>query len=137
MSGKPKPVDEEKLRALALIGCSHEVIAAELGISHDTLTRRYLPLINESRGKGKIKVLGKAFQMACAGNVRLLELFLINWLGFTLRPETIINLTQNAGPGPAPINPAEFKARFAAAQKYVDEHLNDGQEPPTRFGNGQ
>jgi hypothetical protein len=112
------------------------VIAAELGISHDTLTRRYLPLVNESRGKGKIKVLGKAFQMATAGNVRLLELFLINWLGFTLRPETIINLTQNANPNAPAFTPQQFKERFAAAQKYLQEHRDELERPPSD-GNGE
>jgi hypothetical protein len=131
--GSVKKVDLEKLRALALIGASHELIASELGISHDTLTRRFLPLINESRGKGRIKVLGKAFQLATSGNVRLLELFLVNWLGFTLRPETVVTVTQNCGQ-PATFNAAEFKARFAAAQKYLQEHQDELQRPS---GNGE
>jgi hypothetical protein len=122
--GRPKKkIDLEKLRALSLIGCSYELIASELGISHDTLQRRYLPLVHESRGKGKVKVLGKAFQLAIGGNTRLLELFLINWLGFTLRPETqtVVNVTQNAGPVMVP-SPAKMKARLLAAQKFLEEH---------------
>jgi DNA invertase Pin-like site-specific DNA recombinase len=48
--GRPKKqVDKEKLRNLAMIGCSHELIATELGISHDTLTRRFREVIEEAR----------------------------------------------------------------------------------------
>ena len=125
----------ERLQALSLIGCSHELIATELGISHDTLTRRFLPLINESRGKGRIKVLGKAFQLATAGNVRLLELFLVNWLGFTLRPETVVNVTQNANPPPlySPEQREKLAELAAAIQARARAHGN-GQEPPERMG---
>jgi len=137
MARPRKKVDLVKLRALALIGASHELIAAECDISHDTLTRRFLPLIEESRGKGKIKVLGKAFRMACAGNVRLLELFLVNWLGFTLRPaETIVNVTQNANLQPLTVTEQDKErlSQLAAAVMARARAHGNGQEPPERLG---
>jgi hypothetical protein len=135
MAGKGRPkkaVDLAKLRNLAMIGCPYPVIAAECGISHDTLQRHYLPLVEEARGTGKRRVLAKAFQMALKGNARMLELLLVNWCGFTLRPETVVNVQTNyAQPQPSA---AEFKARFAAAQTFLEEHRAELQNNGNRQG---
>jgi len=128
-----KTVDQAKLKSLALIGCSNEKIAQTLGVSHDTLTRRYRSQIEAARGDGETQILAKTFQAAMKGNMRALELSLINRCGWSNKPELVVNVTQNAGQ-PVAFNAAEFKARFAAAQKYLQEHQDELQRPS---GNGE
>ena len=113
--GRPrKTVDETRLRHLAMIGCSFETMARNLGISSDTLERRYRKVIEESRGDGEVRILAKTFQAALAGNMRALELSLINRCGWATRPEMVINVNQNSiGPSAEEI-PAEVLARHRA-----------------------
>jgi hypothetical protein len=126
MAGKGRPkktVDLAKLRNLAMIGCPYPVIAAECGISHDTLERNFLSEVEAARGTGKRRVLAKAFQMALKGNARMLELLLVNWCGFSLRPETVVNVQTNySAPQPTA---AEFKARYAAAREFLEAELQN------------
>jgi len=63
-------------------------------VSVDSLERRYREVIEHARGDGETRILAKTFQAAMAGNMRALELSLINRCGWTLRPETIIDVTQ-------------------------------------------
>ena len=84
-----------RLRHLALIGASYAQMARNLGCSADTLERRYRPLIEEARGDGEVRILARTFQAALAGNMRALELSLVNRCGWALRPEMVINVNQN------------------------------------------
>ena len=65
--GKRKPVDESKLRTLALVGCSIETMARHLGVSRDTLERNYRNLIEQSRSDAQVQLLGKTFSSAMRG----------------------------------------------------------------------
>jgi DNA-binding transcriptional MocR family regulator len=128
-----KTVDPTKLRDLALIGCSIETMARNLSVSRDTLERRYRTVIEEGRGEAEVQLHAKQHQAAMRGTRWALELSLINRCGWSNRPETVINVTQTTGQ-PVAFNAAEFKARFAAAQKYLQEHQDELQRPS---GNGE
>lgn len=110
--GRPhKAVDETKLRHLAMIGCSYAQIARNLQCSSDTLERRYRKVIEEARGDGEVRILARTFQAALAGNMRALELSLVNRCGWALRPEMVINVNQNTVGLSAEEIPAEVLAR--------------------------
>jgi hypothetical protein len=130
MARRKKEVDLQKLASLVLIGLSNEKIATALSISHDTLTRRFKRQLQEGRADAETRLLAKAFQGALAGNVRLLELSLVNRCGWVLRPEVAISVSQHTGPPALPI--AEVKAKlFALHQMIRQEALKeqDGDEP--------
>jgi hypothetical protein len=124
--GSVKKVNLERLRNLAMIGCSHQVIASECGISHDSLTRNYAAEVEAARGTGKRRVLAKAFQMAMKGNTKIVELLLVNWCGFSLRPETVVSVQTNyAAPS---LTMSEFRRQVAESEQLLRAYL-DGQSP--------
>lgn len=127
MARPRKRLDLDRLRALATIGLNNVEIGEAMDVSHDTLSRRYRKLIAEARGNAKQKILAKAYQMAIAGNVRCLELCLINRAGWALRPETIVNVnTIQAAPVQMPSR-EELKARLAAVDRFLaDEGKSNG-----------
>lgn len=98
-SGRPKgsgkPVDVYKLQALALIGVPVNRMAVLLGISADTLDRRFRAEIDAARSEGERQLLQTAFKFALEGNTRIMELCLINRCGWANRPEVMLNVTQN------------------------------------------
>ena len=52
--GRPKKVlDENQIRALAKINCTHAEIAAVMGCHKDTIADRFSDLIKEARNEGK------------------------------------------------------------------------------------
>jgi hypothetical protein len=136
--GRPKKsADLQLIKSLALIGATNKQIADRAGISHDTLQRHYLPLIHESRADGEMRILAKIFRKATEGSMRALELSAVNRLGWSTRPDsqTVVNVQTNyAGAQPSA---AEFKARFAAAQTFLEEHRaelqNNGQRTRARI----
>ena len=98
-SGRPKgsckQFDIYKLQALAMIGVPVNRMAVLLGISADTLDRRYRSEIEAARGEGERQLLQTAFKFALEGNTRIMELCLINRCQWTNRPEVMVNVTQN------------------------------------------
>lgn len=76
MAPPKKKVDEELLKKLASIMCTMEEMSDILGVSVDTLERRYADLIKEARSKGKMSLRRWQFQAAEKGNVACLI-----WLG--------------------------------------------------------
>lgn len=93
--GTGKQLDLERLRTLAMIGTPVSKMAGLLGVSHDTLERRFREQIELARSDGESRILGKIFQLALGGNVRCLELCAINRCGWANRPEVMVNVTQN------------------------------------------
>jgi hypothetical protein len=112
--GSWKKVDLDKLRHLAMIGCSYAQMAKYLQCSSDTLERRYREEIEQARGDGELRVLAKVFQAAMNGNMRALELSLVNRCGWALRPEMVINVNQNSIGLSAEEIPGEVLARHRA-----------------------
>jgi hypothetical protein len=72
----PIELDPQMVQALAERSLTQEDCAAVLGISIDTLQRRYLDAYNEGLQKCKASLRRKQFEMAQAGNVTMLI-----WLG--------------------------------------------------------
>lgn len=63
--GRPKiEVDEKLLESLALIHLSDRAIANILGISIDTLHRRYADLVDECRSKSEAKLANIIWDLA-------------------------------------------------------------------------
>jgi hypothetical protein len=135
--GRPrKTVDQTKLRNLALIGCTIESMARHLGVCRDTLENRYRKVIEEGRSDGETRILAKTFQAAMRGTRWALELSLINRCGWSNRPETVVNVTQNAGPPVFRIpSREEMKARYEEADKLI-ALLEAEQQPEPDPGDG-
>ena len=84
---KRKIIDEEKLLQLAAINSSLEEISDEIGVSVDTLGRRYAEVIKSGRSKGKVSLKKKAWQMAMAGDKVMLIFLLKNMCGYSDKVE--------------------------------------------------
>lgn len=87
MARPPKPVDENLLRKLAAIHCNQDEMASVLGVSVDTLHRRFADQIKEARDEGKMSLRRKMWEMALNGNVTLLVWLSKNELGYTDKVE--------------------------------------------------
>lgn len=76
MARPRKKVDEKLLRELAQIHCTMDEIAAVVGVSKDTLERRYAAVIKEGRDEGKSSIRRAQYLAAMKGNTAMLI-----WLG--------------------------------------------------------
>jgi DNA-binding Lrp family transcriptional regulator len=75
--GRPrKIVDEKKLMRLAANCCTNQEIARVLGVSEDTLTRRFADLLERGRAEAKAMLRSWQRQSARRGNSLMLK-----WLG--------------------------------------------------------
>lgn len=59
-----KQVDENLLENLAALGCTNEEMAPAVGISADTITKRYSELVEAGRNNGKRSIRRQQFRMA-------------------------------------------------------------------------
>lgn len=87
MARPRKMIDENLLRKLAVIHCNQEEMASVLGVSVDTLQRRYAAQIKDGRSEGKMSLRRKMWEMALGGNVSLLIWLSKNELGMSDRIE--------------------------------------------------
>lgn len=76
MARPKKQVDEALLEKLASIQCTNEELANMVGVSIDTLLRRYATLIKKARDNGKKSLRRMQWEAAQKGNVTMLI-----WLG--------------------------------------------------------
>lgn len=83
MARPRKKVDEKLLEKLAYIHLDDKYIALCLGISVDTLHRRYADKIAESRANGKAKLLSKAWSKIENGDWPAIKFLLQNYLKLT------------------------------------------------------
>tara|TARA_R110000796_G_scaffold163631_1_gene280584 strand:+ start:570 stop:920 length:351 start_codon:yes stop_codon:yes gene_type:complete len=75
--GRPKiKVDEELLYKLSAIHCTMKEMVDILGVSEDTLKRRYAGVIAKGKAEGKMRLRRKQVEVAMQGNATLLI-----WLG--------------------------------------------------------
>ena len=94
MARPRKEIDEELLYKLALIHCSLIEMADIVGVSQDTLKRRYAHIIAKGKSEGKMKLRRKQIEVAMSGNHTMLI-----WLGKQMlgqsdspTPEETINI---------------------------------------------
>jgi hypothetical protein len=73
-----EPTDEvrAKVRLWAAVGTTQEVIASELGISVDTLTRYYRAELDEASARGVANVAANLYTKAMAGDVTSMIFYL-------------------------------------------------------------
>ena len=86
--GRPEiPVNEETVLALAQRFCFNTEIAAIVGISVDTLHRRFAEIIAKGREAGKANLRRLQFEAADRGNTAMLIFLGKNYLGQADRHE--------------------------------------------------
>lgn len=86
--GRPrKHVDEILLKKLAAIHCNQDEMSSILGVSVDTLQRRFAAQIKAARDEGKMSLRRKMWEMALNGNVSLLIWLSKNELGMSDKVE--------------------------------------------------
>ena len=76
MARPKKEVDEELLYKLAQIHCTMREMSDIVGVSVDTLKRRYADLIDKGKSEGKMRLRRKQIEVAMNGNHTMLI-----WLG--------------------------------------------------------
>lgn len=96
MARPKKVIDEKLLEHLALIHCTMEEMASCIGVSKDTLERRYAAFIKSAREKGKMSLRRKMFTMALEGNERLLVWLSKQHLDMRETPKEDLEIQANA-----------------------------------------
>ncbi len=76
MARPPKDINKDLVEKLALIHCTIEEIALVCGCSRDTLERRFRPVIEAGRAKGRERLRRWQWEAAEKGNVTAMI-----WLG--------------------------------------------------------
>lgn len=76
MARPKKEIDEELLLKLAQIHCTMREMSDIIGVSQDTLKRRYADLIDKGKSEGKMRLRRKQIEVAMSGNHTMLI-----WLG--------------------------------------------------------
>ena len=75
--GRPrKEIDTELLYKLAQIHCTMKEMVDILGVSEDTLKRRFAGIIDKGKAEGKMRLRRKQIEVAMKGNAVMLI-----WLG--------------------------------------------------------
>ena len=75
--GRPrKEIDTELLYKLAQIHCTMKEMVDILGVSEDTLKRRFAGIIDKGKAEGKMRLRRKQIEVAMQGNAVMLI-----WLG--------------------------------------------------------
>jgi AraC-like DNA-binding protein len=115
-----KPVDENLLRKLAAIHCNQDEMASVLGVSVDTLHRRFAEQIKDARNEGKMSLRRKMWEMALGGNVTILIWLSKNELGMTDKVEQKTDIKAEF----KPLDPKEIQKVLAS-----DPFLNPSKEP--------
>lgn len=71
MARPKKEIDIELVKNLASIFCTVEEIAAMVGVSKDTLERRYAAIIKEGKERGKASLRRLQWKIAQGGNASM------------------------------------------------------------------
>jgi hypothetical protein len=75
--GRPrKQIDTELLHKLASIHCTMKEMVDIMGVSEDTLKRRFSGIIDKGKAEGKMRLRRKQIEVAMSGNAVMLI-----WLG--------------------------------------------------------
>lgn len=93
MARPRKKIDEKLLKDLAFIHLPDTYIAHCMGISRDTLRRRYAAKIEEYKAQGKAKLLSKAWAGVEKGEWQAIKFLLQNYLGLTEKVEQKVDQT--------------------------------------------
>ena len=71
--GRPvKEIDEDLLYKLAQIHCTMKEMVDIIGVSEDTLKRRYAGIIDKGKAEGKMRLRRKQIEVAMSGNPAML-----------------------------------------------------------------
>ena len=76
MARPKKEIDEELLLKLAQMHCTMREMVDIIGVSEDTLKRRYAGVIAKGKSQGKMRLRRKQIEVAMSGNHTMLI-----WLG--------------------------------------------------------
>jgi len=87
-----KKIDEKLLRSLAKIHCTWEEMSSIVGVSVDTLSRRYAEIINSARAEGKLSLRRYQWQMAEKENLGMLVWLGKQHLGQSEKIENFVNV---------------------------------------------
>ena len=135
MARPKKKVDATLVRNMAVVGATTKMISDHCGVSPDTIERRFRNELTEGRSDGQLRILGRIFQAALAGQGRALELCAVNLCGWTLKPQVVVSVQQNAF-GPLQ-TPQELRAKLLELHQAVSQAARqNGSEEPPQLANG-
>lgn len=92
----PKPIDENIVYELAKMHCNNKEIAAVVGVSVDTIERRFAVLVDKGKEEGRATLRRLQWQQAMKGNIMMLI-----WLGKQLlgqkdkQPDEVAQVSYN------------------------------------------
>lgn len=87
MGRPPADIDEEQLRRLAAMQCTHEEIAAFFGVHRNTISNRFGEVVEQERNKAKASLRRRMFQEAVEGDARMMIWLSKQYLGMSEKTE--------------------------------------------------
>lgn len=126
--GRPKYLATERDKALVMdrysLGVSQEAIAAELGISPNTLVKYYEKELKTAR-TGKIEVLAaKAYELAMDGDKDMIKYMLDRLGGPEFSPKASQIEVSGPNGGPIPVQRFDFDAIPIEQVRYLEQVLD-------------
>tara|TARA_B100000282_G_scaffold1004_1_gene698 strand:- start:385 stop:747 length:363 start_codon:yes stop_codon:yes gene_type:complete len=89
--GRPrKEIDTELLYKLAQIHCTMKEMVDIIGVSEDTLKRRYAGIIDKGKAEGKMRLRRKQIEVAMQGSAVMLI-----WLGKQMLSQSDTPITED------------------------------------------
>jgi hypothetical protein len=80
-----------EVHKLAMLGASAKEIGLRLGVSHDTITRRFRAEMESGLAEGVLAAKAKIYRKGVLnGEFASLQLFLVNTAGWTIRPDVSV-----------------------------------------------
>ena len=80
-------IDEQQVRRLAAMQCTHEEIAAFFGVHRNTIGNRFRDIIDQERNKAKASLRRRMFQEAIDGDARMMIWLSKQYLGMSEKTE--------------------------------------------------
>jgi hypothetical protein len=112
----PKDIDEERVRGYAQVGCTNEEIGSLLGVSADTIERRFRPALTAGRAELRMSLRRSQVKKAMEGSDTMLI-----WLGKQL-------LAQKNEPQPVTVDAASQAALVKAHLDAMDARTLGGSD---------
>ena len=112
-------IDPSEVHKLAMLGATAKEIGEHLGVSHDTITRRFRAELEAGLAEGGLAAKAKMYKKGVInGEQRALEKYLEHVHGWRdgQAPQNIVNVVNNPGPRRSE---AETKAHLVELQKAV------------------
>jgi hypothetical protein len=131
-------IDPKRVEQFAVMGCSSEEIAAELGVEAQTIKRRFNHILKTGHKRLHLRLRSKLVQEAMKGNTAIAIFLGKTMLGLKepITEQHMINIAAIAQGGQVKIVTDDVKKKFAEIDRAVQLEIAQLDRVGTGNGNG-